>query len=119
MGASVLLLRRLLLFVGTRRLDAAEGGGMRELPVVGRGGWRVFVGGPRFGCGVCRGRGAAGGGIRALVFALVVERVGGRSDCDEGGVRDGGGGDLVVPEARSLRLIVCDTGCSLAPFIFC
>lgn len=94
-GLNVLLLRRLLLLVGTRRFDAADGGGMRELPVFGRGGWRVFVGGPRFGCGVCRGRGVAGGGIRELVFALVVVRVGGRCVWDEAGVRDGGCGILV------------------------
>lgn len=95
-GFSVLLLSRLPLLVGTRSPDAADGGGMRELPACGRGGCRVFVGGARFGCGVGRGRGAAGGGIRELAFALVVERVGGRRcGCDDGGVRDGGCGDLV------------------------
>lgn len=81
-GASVLLLSLLLLLLllGARRLEAADGGGMRVLPAFGCGGWR--------------GRGAAGGGIRELGFV-----VGGR--CCEGCLREGGcgEGDVVFSEA--------------------
>lgn len=83
-GASVVLLSLLLLLlVGARRLEAADGGGMSEVPGFGRGGCRVLCGGPGplFGSGIGRGRGAVGGGIRELGFV-----VGGRwreGGCDE------------------------------------
>lgn len=88
LGASVLLLSLLPALVGTRSPEAADGGGMREFPA-GRGAGRVFVGGPRFGCGVGRGRGAEGGGMRELVL-LDGERDGGRRcGCDgEAGCTD-------------------------------